>query len=131
MPFKIKDSTLTSVGEIKMADGTIKNLGNEIDRQRVEDALASASALVSKLCSEDVAKCVAEELRYVQAAFDAFYDEQEKLGFNAGRRAGIEAAAELVDHNQIVDTSGGQTVEPRLEGNRAGLAYAKAIRALA
>ncbi len=114
-----------------MADGTIENLGNEVDRQRVEDALCSTSALVSKLCSEDVARCVADELRYVRAAFDAFYGEQAPLGFNAGRRAGLEAAAELVDRNQIADTSSGQTVEPRLEGNRAGLAYAKAIRALA
>jgi len=49
----------------------------------------------------------------------------------SARLQALEEAAKLVEEHQIFDSSDGQGVEPRSDGNRAGLAYAAAIRALA
>ena len=43
---------------------------------------------------------------------------------------GLELAASLIDGNAIQDTSAGKVLVPRQEGNREGLHYATAIRAL-
>ena len=43
----------------------------------------------------------------------------------------IEACAALIEKNIIMDTSAGKVLAPRQDGNRDGLHYAAAIRALA
>lgn len=45
--------------------------------------------------------------------------------------ATIEACARLIEENIIMDTSAGKVLAPRQDGNRDGLHYAAAIRALA
>lgn len=45
--------------------------------------------------------------------------------------ATIEACARLIEENVIKDTSAGKVLAPRQDGNRDGLHYAAAIRALA
>lgn len=45
-------------------------------------------------------------------------------------RETIEKCAALIEDHDILDGSGGQELRPRKEGNRSGLVYAAAIRAL-
>jgi hypothetical protein len=47
------------------------------------------------------------------------------------RRLALEEAASLIDANIVQDTSSGKVLKSRQDGNRDGLAYASAIRALA
>ena len=46
------------------------------------------------------------------------------------RNAALEEAARLIEANIIKDTSAGKVLSTRQDGNRDGLAYAAAIRAL-
>lgn len=43
-------------------------------------------------------------------------------------RAGMEKAAEIIEHNTISSCSTGQEIAPRTDGDKFGLAYAAAIR---
>lgn len=46
----------------------------------------------------------------------------------AERAAERERCASLIEQNEIMDTSNGQYLRPRSDGNRAGIIYAAAIR---
>lgn len=46
----------------------------------------------------------------------------------AAEQRGREACAKLIEGNEIVDSSEGQFLRKRTNGNRAGLTYAAAIR---
>lgn len=74
------------------------------------------------LCEGKAAAALADEIVRLRAALS--------LAESRGRQIGREEAAKVVDDNQIYDSSAGQGVEPRHYGNRAGLAYAAAIRNL-
>lgn len=60
----------------------------------------------------------------LRAGADAM--EREKQA----RDQALEEAAALIENNILVDTSDGQALRPRGEGNRFAVAYASAIRAL-
>jgi hypothetical protein len=47
-----------------------------------------------------------------------------------GMANGLEEAARFIETHEILDSSYGQTVRERHEGNRAGLAYAAALRSM-
>lgn len=75
-------------------------------------------------------KSVQQEMTELREQLARFRSERAYVvGHNDGWRAAIEAAALIVERNQIVKTPTGSAVEPRWDGNRAGLAYAAAIRA--
>lgn len=61
--------------------------------------------------------------------------DQIKMGLAAAvsgntETEGLTSAAEFIEAHEILDSSDGQSVRPRSEGNRAGLAYAVALRGL-
>jgi len=75
---------------------------------------------------------------YVDNEADAdFYIKQsglKKFGkepLYAAPWGGLEAAAQIIESNMLVDADSGERLAPRSEWNRVGLSYAAAIRALA
>ena len=52
------------------------------------------------------------------------------VGSNDGFEAAIHQAAQVIEQNSIMDTAGGKVLKPRHDGDREGMHYAVAIRAL-
>lgn len=71
-----------------------------------------------------IAELEADVTRY-QGLLDAAIDD-----YNNARNTALEEAAKLIDEKIIKDTSAGKTLSERQDGNRDGLHYAAAIRAL-
>lgn len=69
---------------------------------------------------------------HTPGAADADLKARLRMQNRLGYAAALEDAAKLIEGHVIMDTSAGKVLAPRRQdGNRDGLAYADAIRALA
>lgn len=60
----------------------------------------------------------------------AYLQTQRKADIASARRDALAEAARLIEANSILYSAAGGVLQPRLEGDRSGLAYAAAIRFL-
>lgn len=117
------------------ADDLIYNRGPNYEPLRVpaSELRREAAAEISTL-GADLAAARAEiaELRGMASEYEPDLTAAYLAGFEPGKKTGrelaFEDAARIIEQNQIVETPIGPAIEPRWDGNRAGLAYAEAIR---
>ena len=102
----------------------------------IKYAPAAIKALQDK--NSRMAEQWTEDMRNV--ARDAVIRERERRDFSDSiikseidrlvRARSLEEAAAFVEKHQIADAPSGQVLDPRMDGNRAGIAYADGIRSL-
>ncbi|NGO63911.1 hypothetical protein G6N76_09505 [Rhizobium daejeonense] len=83
---------------------------------------------LNEACNGHPAATIPWPHRLLHSAADEITRLRREL--TEARNAALEEAAEIIDANCIMDTSGGKTLSPRQDGNRDGLYYAAAIRSL-
>lgn len=76
-----------------------------------------------------IAACNPQNIAVILAALQSAAETPAPSSHMAGEA--LEMAARLIEENIIMDTSAGKVLAPRQDGNRDGLHYAAAIRALA
>lgn len=114
-----------------MVNAAIRQLGfTPADSVRMRAALEAALVPHASQSSVDADPLPSNSVDDSADDLTAAYMAGFERGKEASRNQALEDAAKLIDANQIADTSSGQIVEPRIDGNRAGMAFANAIRSL-